>query len=174
MAKRNQYTQEQTQAIIEFINEYIEYNQEEGRLYWKKAKRGITVGRPCGRNTGDSYIQTMINRQWFSNHHLIWLIEHNEWPKGILDHRDGNKRNNHISNLRETTYSGNSRNCKKKVNNTSGVTGVVWHPQYKKWWARINIDGKTISLGMFDCKYLAGAARRAAERENGYTPRHGK
>jgi hypothetical protein len=29
--------------------------------------------------------------------------------------------------------------------------GVSWHPQLKRWWARIGLNGKNISLGTFEC-----------------------
>lgn len=55
----------------------------------------------------------------------------------------------------------NIRAGKPDANNSSGVRGVSWKKDTKKWWARIEIDGKTRSLGYYTS--LEDAARARAE-----------
>lgn len=55
----------------------------------------------------------------------------------------------------------NIRAGKPNANNSSGVRGVSWKKDTKKWWARIEIDGKTRSLGYYTS--LEDAARARAE-----------
>lgn len=50
-------------------------------------------------------------------------------------------------------------------NNTSGVRGVSWDAQHKRWVARIGFDGKNRFLGSFRKKEDAAKARRSAEKE---------
>jgi hypothetical protein len=107
-------------------------------------------------------------------------------PDGkVIDHIDGNRKNNVISNLRLLDKSENTRNCKKREDNTSGETGV-----YKtggKWVADWrNSDGKRVSARFSVTKYgyelayrLAVAVRKEAEISllsniKGYTTTHGR
>lgn len=55
----------------------------------------------------------------------------------------------------------NIRAGKPDANNSSGVRGVSWKKGTKKWWARIEINGKTKSLGYYTS--LEDAARARAE-----------
>ena len=50
-----------------------------------------------------------------------------------------------------------------KKSNKSGVTGVNWHKASNKWQARITVQGKRLSLGVFDTKEEAVKIRKAAE-----------
>lgn len=80
-----------------------------------------------------------------------------------IDHIDGDKENNHRSNLRSATRSQNAMNRKKHSDNTSGHTGVYYHKASKKWCARINVNGKRVHLGLFRYKKDAITARLAVE-----------
>lgn len=56
-------------------------------------------------------------------------------------------------------------NRKIQKNNTSGVTGVVWHERDKQWQARITYNNKVIYLGGYKNKEDAIKARKEAEAE---------
>lgn len=64
-----------------------------------------------------------------------------------VDHRDRNGLNNTRKNLRIATDPQNQGNARKRADNTSGFKGVTFHPQLKRWWARIWFGGKRHSLG---------------------------
>ena len=49
--------------------------------------------------------------------------------------------------------------------NSSGVRGVTYDHHLKKWRARIDVKGKTITLGNYDTLEKAAAARNAAVAE---------
>jgi hypothetical protein len=70
--------------------------------------------------------------------------------KLCVDHKDNNRTNNHISNLRFVTNKENSQNSKLRLDNTSNVKGVCWYKKAKKWQARIMIDGISVHIGYFD------------------------
>lgn len=70
-------------------------------------------------------------------------------PNIKVDHRDGNGLNNRRDNLRIASDSENMRNSRRPKNNTSGFKGVSWHKTYKKWYAAIRYNGKSIHLGSF-------------------------
>ena len=68
----------------------------------------------------------------------------------MVDHINGNKRDNRRENLRLCNSSENNRNVGKKSTNTSGFKGVSWYKGEGKWRAQIRVDGKKKHLGYFD------------------------
>ena len=83
----------------------------------------------------------------------------------ILDHIVSTRTwDNRKSNLRFATWSRNAMNRKRRADNKSGVPGVVWYPNYKKWFTYINKQGRRFSLGYFSDKNEAIEARHLAER----------
>ena len=70
--------------------------------------------------------------------------------KLCVDHKDNNKTNNNISNLRFATAKENNQNSKLSIKNTSGCKGIYFNKRIKKWHARIMIDGIQIHLGYYD------------------------
>ena len=90
--------------------------------------------------------------------------EINKTPQGFLtDHVDRNGLNNRRSNLRISNFSRNALNTGLWKHNTSGMKGVFWNSQNKKWQAVIQIMGKQIHLGFFIKIKDAGIARKKAE-----------
>ena len=85
----------------------------------------------------------------------------------VVDHIHGKESrfDNRKENLRLATVSENGMNRDLGKNNTSGVTGVTWHKQLKKWIVRIQVAGKRISLGTFDNLDNAIAVRKQAEEK---------
>ncbi len=102
--------------------------------------------------TTDGYVALSNWRQWTSMHRLIYsrILGRELTRDEIVDHINGNKRDNRRSNLRLATYSGNTSNSKKRITNTSGYKGVTWHKQCQKWQASVKKDGKGYYLGLFD------------------------
>lgn len=101
-----------------------------------------------------------------------WVDGRNEYMHRVIvdcegkdvDHINHNTLDNRKCNLRACTSSENLRNCKKYKNNSSGYKGVHFHRD--RWVARIQIDGKTKSLGSF--KNIDDAVRAYAEGKNKY------
>jgi len=93
---------------------------------------------------------------------------------GDMDHINGDRRDNRLSNLRVVTNSENRKNSKLQVNNTSGVPGVAWDKGRGKWAAYIKVNSKRVALGRFSCFWRAVIARRNAEVYFGFHINHGK
>ena len=105
-------------------------------------------------------------------HRLAWMMIHGA-PTADIDHIDGNRTNNRISNLRAATRSENLANARKHAHNTSGAKGVYFDRQRGKYQAHITHQYKYYHLGRFDTFEQAVAARRdAAERMHGKFARH--
>lgn len=80
-----------------------------------------------------------------------------------MDHIDRNTFNNKKTNLRPCTPLENAQNKSIQRNNTSGITGVTWESDRKKWKAFIRIDGEDKRLGNFTNKEDAIRTRLEAE-----------
>jgi hypothetical protein len=80
----------------------------------------------------------------------------------IVDHADRNPLNNLRANLRLTGRKGNAANMRAKAR--CGLKGVSFHPQTGTWRARVMVDGKAISLGLFPTAEDAHAAYVNAAR----------
>lgn len=91
-----------------------------------------------------------------SHHRIAWILMTGDWPKGQIDHKDGDKGNNRWDNLRECTASQNQAN--KIPYGSSGLKGVSRTPKSIKWRAQIRVNGKAKHLGSFDTKEEAHAA----------------
>ena len=153
----------------------LSYDPETGVVTWvnsrNKAFNGNTTGMKITDRWNKSYLRMRISPHTFLVHRVAWAIHYGEWPKNQIDHRDGDGTNNRLENLRQATNAENSRNQKLNKRNTSGHKGVRWHVIGKKWNARIKIDGVEKSLGLFHKIEDAVEARKAAEKQYGYTGR---
>lgn len=74
-----------------------------------------------------------------------------------------NYRNNNF--LKEGTSLALINPKKNRKNNSTGVNGVYWDKQLKKYRVRIWIKGKRIELGLFTSLEKAKQARKQAEEE---------
>jgi uncharacterized CHY-type Zn-finger protein len=59
----------------------------------------------------------------------------------------------------------NCRNSKLSKNNTSGVNGVYWSKQRKKWYAQITVNYRTKYVGCFENIERAHLAQLQAAAE---------
>jgi hypothetical protein len=76
----------------------------------------------------------------------------------IVDHIDGNRQNNNLSNLRYCTHRQNTTYSTIKRNSTSKYTGVCWHKVQKKWMCSARVNGKIKHIGYFINEDEAGKA----------------
>jgi len=95
------------------------------------------------------------------------------FPSHGLDHINGEGLDNRIVNLREADQGVNMKNTSRRVDNMSGVTGVHWYKNRKKWQAQIQVNGKRIFLGYFDDIDDAIAVRKLANIKYGFHNNHG-
>lgn len=81
----------------------------------------------------------------------------------IVDHINGNSLDNRKSNLRILKKEYNPINCKTYSNNTSGVKGLSWNKKLNKWSVSIQVNKKSIYLGVYADKNEAIKVRKSAE-----------
>lgn len=144
----------------------LEYEPRTGNFIWReRPSNRVRVGDIAGNvNKRTGYKSIKIDGLSYYSHRLAWLHVYGEWPQGIIDHRDGDKTNNRIENLRAATLAQNAANAKRPVHNTSGFKGAWFHGRDRRWVANIKVDRKTKYLGSFDTREEAHAAYMAAAR----------
>ena len=119
------------------------------------------------------YLSVRILGVKYWAHRIIWLWCNGEMPNHI-DHINGNPSDNRIENLRSVTLGENNKNQAIQINNTSGITGVFWRRDCKKWVSQIKVNGKHKHLGYFSDKNDAIKTRKQAEIDYGYHENHGR
>lgn len=134
---------------VEDLREIILYNRKTGLFAWKKSRRGVQIGKTLGTDNGFGYLRiTVLGRSYYA-HRLAWFYVHGEWPITI-DHLNGVKSDNRITNLRGCSQSDNKQNVREaQANSKSKILGVSWHKKAKKWQAHICIYKERKYLGLF-------------------------
>lgn len=65
----------------------------------------------------------------------------------VVDHINGDKRDNRRANLRVVTFAENVQNrTRLPANNTSGIRGIVWDRNRSKWIAQVKNGWQNVSL----------------------------
>lgn len=158
----------------EILKQLLAYDAETGALTWRKRTSSRNyAGKEAGAAHGEGYRIVMVNGVSYLAHRIIWKLVTGEDPLEI-DHIDGNRSNNRISNLRTVTSAENSKNMKRAEDNSSGVTGVYFTKRLGKYIAEITANGKYRYLGLFCTLEEATAARKAAELELNFHKNHGR
>lgn len=162
------------EKLLQEIEEYMIYDATIGSFTCiKKRRHGTKLpGEPMHSLHYKGYSTIYAGERNILTHHLVWLWHYGCFLSQQVDHKDRNKLNNRIENLREVNNAVNCRNAKKSKNNTSGFTGLKWYPRLGKWGVFV---GKKY-LGVFYNKELAVAARESYICNNpllGYTMEHG-
>lgn len=157
----------------EQASRFIEYVPERGTFIRKRFSRG---GRAefSGRVDHKGYLRTQVCGFPVLCHRLAWLMHYGEWPDGEIDHVNGNRQDNRITNLRVCSHPQNNHNQPLRRTNTSGVKGVHFNKKAKKWHAQICLNYKIHHVGLFDELCDAEAAIKAFREElHGEFANHG-
>ncbi len=150
---------------VERLGEVLSYEPEMGLFRWKRrTSNRVKVGDVAGRMNGNGYIRISIDGGHYYAHRLAWLWANGAWPEFEVDHRDGDRSNNRIENIRQASHAENGQNQALRATNTSGRHGVSWSRQHCKWAAYIVSGGKKRHLGLFDCLDKAASAYLEAKR----------
>jgi hypothetical protein len=144
---------------------YLKYNKNTGIFIWKnKPNRNIKIGTCAGRILNTGYIIIGLDKKVYLAHRLAWYYVYGYFPENDVEHINQKKTDNRILNLREASHMCNLRNTGNFKHNKSGVKGVFWHKQTKRWGATIMVKQKNYDLGRYHNFYNAVYARLAAEQ----------
>lgn len=132
------------------LKELLHYDPDTGVFTRIRSRLSTTLNKKAGGINYDGYRRIYIDGSSYFAQRLAFLYIHGSWPSSQMDHINGNRDDNRISNLREATSSENKHNQLINRKNTSGVKGVCWHKGAKKWQARVMMNGRDKYLGLFD------------------------
>ena len=153
---------------LEHLKANYTYDRDKGYVISNK------TGKPAlGANShGYQHVSLRIKglQKKIRAHHAVWYFEYGEWPTSTMDHIDGDKTNNHFSNLRLVTNRENIQAYRIKQSCSSVYQGVCWKKSNKKWCSQIGIEGKNIYLGHFTCELEAARVYDRALVELGLKP----
>lgn len=175
---------------IPYLHELLDADFEAGTLTWRRrpverfkdgkqsAAHNAAIwnsryaGKVAGTRDNNGYLCFKISDRNYFVHRTLWAMANGVWPEDQIDHANGVRDDNRLSNLRAVSHAENGRNRTARRGGTSRFPGVYWHKSDGKWRAKIMIDGKTKHLGMFTKELKAAAAYRTAARALGFTERH--
>lgn len=143
---------------LERANELFVYDAGSGLLYRKLYRGKPCEPRPMLTRDNYGYITVKADGRCYKAHRVAWLMENGAWPDKMLDHIDGNRGNNRMSNLREVSAAQNQYNRKVMYYALSGLKGASYNKRDRKWQATIRINGKSTNLGYFDTPEAAHLA----------------
>jgi HNH endonuclease len=178
---------------VELLRKLIRYDAASGELYWlPRTAELIGTGRNGAEieairfNTkyadklalnyiGNSgYKCGAVLGKFASAARVAWALTYGEWPPKFVDHINGNRADNRIENLRSVTAAENARNAKIYKTNSSGVVGVYWFDDRKKWGVSIRVNKKLKQLGFFSDIDEAANIRKLAQVKYGFHENHGR
>ncbi|WP_347140814.1 HNH endonuclease signature motif containing protein [Paracoccus sp. SSK6] len=179
--KKEQQARKQAAITVERLHLLLEADFDNGKLYWKfrprehcKSDRHFhQFNSRCAGQEAFTSFQTAgypfgtIEGHYFTAHRVLFAMYHNRWP-GEIDHIDGDRTNNRITNLREVTRSENMTNRKAFASSKTGLLNI--HPY--------NNNGIYVCLAALGVKRVFGANqieeavefRDKVRAENGYSP----
>lgn len=140
------------------FNEKLDYSPATGEFRWKQS------GKRAGCRREDGYVMIRYEGVLRYAHRMAWSMIYGVDPSEHIDHINGVKGDNRISNLRDVSNQINAQNCRSAIrpSNKSGYRGVWVNGD--KWQAVITLDGKRHCLGTYktpeDAHHVYLAAKR--------------
>ena len=137
-----------------------------GRLFWSCPPKNHAekVGREAGyinigKGKNKTYWQVRAFGKTFKRARIIFFMAHGRWPTPCVDHINGDSLDDKLANLRECTYAQNTVSSRNKFR-PNGLPRGVYPTKQGRYMARITVNGKTRSLGVFDTPTAAARIYR--------------
>ena len=145
------------------IDGYLNY-----QVSWFGRVANTKTGRILKPGTNNSgYLFVILSKNGKVKIHYIHKLVAREWvpnpeEKRCVDHRDGDRTNNHFENLRYATDLENQWNKKRRKAGSSLYKGVSWDKRSGEWVVRIKVDSVYKYLGLFEIEKEAAEVYNAA------------
>lgn len=156
------------ELTLEEATRLFTYDPETGLVTRRvRAAQNAKAGQVVGCLNGHGYLVVRVtlggSGSQYGVHRLAWLLHTGEWPKNQIDHINGIRTDNRITNLRDVTSQQNQFNLHGSKRNKSGSPGVSWVKRIGRWKVGIQADKKKRHLGYFTDIADASAAYAAAK-----------
>ena len=107
-----------------------------GHLSWKiQSNVRIAVGQEAGKVNNRGYRQVKFKGKEYRVHRIAWLMVYGEWPIMTIDHINGEKTDNRISNLRDVSQRKNM--CNLEIHRNGKLPGTTFLKRLNKWQSSI-------------------------------------
>ncbi|ATS93616.1 homing endonuclease [Pectobacterium phage DU_PP_I] len=137
-----------TAEDVSLFLEYFRYDPLTGYLYWKKGKQRVKEGQ-LAQTPDSGYLTTVLNGRHHRTHRIIWCLHNGPLAAGVvIDHKDRNKVNNLLDNLRVATRGENMQNTKLRSDNSLGHKGIHQR-ENGRFRVAVSASGKRTSVGTF-------------------------
>ncbi len=156
----------------QILKELVQYNPDTGEFHRIGKKSDEPIGTKS-LHSKKTYIRIWVYGKLHYAHRLAWLYMTGSFPKEQIDHIDGNGLNNAFANLRDVTCQENNKNRRLSDASSTGIMGVCWDEDRKKWRSQVKHSGKNKFLGRFDKIEDAKQAREEACERLGFHENHG-
>lgn len=99
----------------EFLRHILRYEPETGNFFWENPpSRQTKSGSLAGTRSTEGYWQISIYDRLYRAHRLAWFYTHGDWPANVIDHINGDRTNNSLSNLRDVTQAENLKGFRSR------------------------------------------------------------
>jgi len=123
----------------------LSYDPETGHFVWKDPKsRSDLKGKRAEKLHNNGYLYIKVQQKTWAAGRLAWFMQTRVLPHDslVIDHINGDKKDNRWINLRAVTLSQNSHNEIRPANSV-GFAGVSLHKKTGLYRSRITVQGKT-------------------------------
>lgn len=150
-------------VAVERLRELFAYDTETGRLIRNVSGRGpgAKAGTVVGCPDTHGYLRVGVDGTRLPVHRCVWAIAHGYWPEHCIDHVNGIRDDNRLSNLRLADVAKNAHNKKCQATKRIPLKGVRMEPS-GSFRARICVNGRSVHLGTFPTAELAHSAYHLA------------
>lgn len=149
-------------GVLPNFSEFLEYDKTTGNLYWKvRSSLGVRIGFVAGCKDSKGYVNIGFAGKIYKAHRIVWYMETSEWPKGCIDHINGNPSDNRMCNLRDVSTRENGNN--QKSHRQGKIPGISSKKLNGRYRVKIQIAGKDVHLAWMENKEYAGIAYSVAK-----------
>lgn len=154
------------ELTLQRLQKLLSYDAESGLFFWTGIAHRSVRNKKAGCPNKDGHIRIRFDGKAHYAHRLAWLYVYGCMPSMQIDHINGIRDDNRISNLRDVSMGVNSQNQRRpQSGNKSGYLGVSWAKDRGKWQSQIMLSGKSSHLGFFEDPYVAHEAYLLKKRE---------
>lgn len=118
----------ESEEALQALKSSFSYDPETGLFTCINPLARRHFGKVAGTKRKDGYIRLGVKvsgkLKMFLAHRVAWAFYHGVWPDGLIDHKDWDRQNNKIDNLRVVDKSTNNYYSPWKGKSQTGYRGV--------------------------------------------------